>query len=109
MGDTESPEGAYGNCQAPHTMVLPKIMFEVRISGCSSVAPLEQRWRQIWFNTNAFASRWDEAANKTQPFVYSTGDDTGYSLHGDQLYGWQGETLKVRSRLALLPLGTALC
>ncbi|KAL5606005.1 uncharacterized protein BROUX77_003198 [Berkeleyomyces rouxiae] len=46
---------------------------------------------EVYWNTPLFANRWTQGG-KTQPFVLSNGDVTGYSLHADFMSGWD-ETL----------------
>jgi hypothetical protein len=40
-----------------------------------------QMFYEVTWNVNAFASRWDTSSGKW-PFVWSTGDPTGYSWSG---------------------------
>ncbi|KAK7045819.1 hypothetical protein VNI00_007228 [Paramarasmius palmivorus] len=42
--------------------------------------------------SDKFASRWTEADG--WPFVYATGDATGYSFHGDFQNGWDVNVLQ---------------
>lgn len=51
---------------------------------CPSGYPvrIETLFYEVWWSTNAWKDRWNEAKNTSQPFVLSTGDPTGYSLHG---------------------------
>lgn len=44
-------------------------------------------------DTQPFQSRWDESQG-TQPFVFSNGDVTGYSGHGDFMAGWEEDVLQ---------------
>ncbi|KAI2638266.1 hypothetical protein GGS21DRAFT_510444 [Xylaria nigripes] len=48
---------------------------------------------EVYWNTPAFNDYWTPDG-KTQPFVLSTGDVTGYSSHGDFLGGWDLTTLE---------------
>ncbi|KAI1110773.1 hypothetical protein F5Y14DRAFT_427884 [Nemania sp. NC0429] len=48
---------------------------------------------EIYWNTPLFDSYWTPDG-KTQPFVLSTGDATGYSSHGDFISGWDQNTLQ---------------
>ncbi|KAI0598591.1 hypothetical protein F4775DRAFT_554912 [Biscogniauxia sp. FL1348] len=48
---------------------------------------------EVYWQTDAFNGRWTPDG-KTQPFLLSNGDPTGYSSHGDFLAGWDEETLR---------------
>lgn len=48
---------------------------------------------EIYWDTQSFADRWTPDG-KTQPFVFSNGDVTGYSLHGDVLAAWDEDVLQ---------------
>ncbi|EPQ54999.1 hypothetical protein GLOTRDRAFT_105878 [Gloeophyllum trabeum ATCC 11539] len=48
---------------------------------------------EITWDVHAFASRWDPNTQKW-PFVYATGDPTGYSWHGDFQNGWDTTALQ---------------
>ncbi|KAI1261192.1 hypothetical protein F5Y18DRAFT_211413 [Xylariaceae sp. FL1019] len=48
---------------------------------------------EVYWNTPLFDDYWT-ADGKTQPFVLSTGDATGYSSHGDFIGGWDQDTLQ---------------
>ncbi|KAI5860551.1 hypothetical protein GGS23DRAFT_228445 [Durotheca rogersii] len=47
---------------------------------------------EVYWDTPAFADRWTPDG-KTQPFVLSNGDATGYSSHADFISGWEPDTL----------------
>ncbi|KAF3012155.1 hypothetical protein E8E14_004178 [Neopestalotiopsis sp. 37M] len=47
---------------------------------------------ELYWNTPMFDDLWTPDG-KTQPFVLSNGDATGYSLHGDFIAGWDLPTL----------------
>ncbi|KAG9089779.1 hypothetical protein FS749_001061 [Ceratobasidium sp. UAMH 11750] len=63
-----------GNCPSTHPIGLMKMFFEV-----------------TW-DIHNFASRWTPADG--WPFVYATGDPTGYSWHGDFQNGWDVNVLQ---------------
>jgi len=48
---------------------------------------------ELYWNTTTFSDRWNPDG-KTQPFVLSNGDVTGFSLHADFIAGWHEETLQ---------------
>ncbi|KAJ7866396.1 hypothetical protein B0H14DRAFT_2504330 [Mycena olivaceomarginata] len=48
---------------------------------------------EITWNVNDFAARWTPGTDKW-PFVYSTGDPTGFSWHGDFQNGWDVTALQ---------------
>ncbi|KAI1134904.1 hypothetical protein F5Y05DRAFT_195816 [Hypoxylon sp. FL0543] len=48
---------------------------------------------EVYWDTPSFKDRWTPDG-KTQPFVLSSGDATGYSSHGDFISGWDQDTLQ---------------
>ncbi|KAJ3512650.1 hypothetical protein NLJ89_g3400 [Agrocybe chaxingu] len=64
-----------GDCPPTHPVPFMKILYEV-----------------TW-DVQTFASRWDPTKD-AWPFVWSTGDATGFSWHGDFQNGWDVEVLQ---------------
>ncbi|KAM5351483.1 hypothetical protein ACJ41O_004206 [Fusarium nematophilum] len=48
---------------------------------------------EAYWHTAKYEGRWEEGKGK-QPFVFSNGDVTGYSNHGDFMAGWDEEVLQ---------------
>ncbi|KAF9043060.1 hypothetical protein BJ165DRAFT_219234 [Panaeolus papilionaceus] len=64
-----------GDCPSTHPVAMMKMLYEV-----------------TW-DVQSLASKWDPAKD-AWPFVYSTGDTTGYSWHADFQNGWNVEALQ---------------
>ncbi|KAG9120365.1 hypothetical protein FRC07_004171 [Ceratobasidium sp. 392] len=64
------------------------------IGSCPSThpVPLMKLFYQVTWNVHEFASRWTQADG--WPFVYATGDPTGYSWYGEFQNGWDTTALQ---------------
>ncbi|KAF9266429.1 hypothetical protein L218DRAFT_942153 [Marasmius fiardii PR-910] len=82
-----------GDCSDPKFPVrLPRIFME------------------MYWSTPDFKDHWQDAMTPDQPFVFSTGDRTGYSYHGDYFYGWkEGVLQKVVDQCYCDPNGSLDC
>ncbi|KAJ7629679.1 hypothetical protein DFH06DRAFT_1102218 [Mycena polygramma] len=49
---------------------------------------------EVTWNVHDFSSRWNASNGDKWPFVYSTGDPTGFSWHGDFQNGWDTTALQ---------------
>jgi hypothetical protein len=49
---------------------------------------------ETYWDTHAFAPRFQNMVGKASPFVFSNGDTTGFSAHADFIAGWDEEELQ---------------
>jgi hypothetical protein len=49
---------------------------------------------ETYWDTHAFAPRFQSMVGKASPFVFSNGDTTGFSAHADFIAGWDEEELQ---------------